>query len=499
MSNPLSSDWLESVADRVPDERDRVLIREVVASARAGAYRLAVIGAWLAAAESLKRRFQDLAQSDSEAGLVMAKVERRESSQRSVDRFLVDKAHEYGLTSVVETHALQALYEARNIFGHPYTEQPTEDDVRGAIASAVDHLLSKPLLLRHSFVREEIARIIQRRGLLSDSPIAVRRRVDLALGRVDPSIHGYLFTGLLRAADSQFEDVEFLEGVFARRVQWFLEGMIEVCGASLWHTLSIEELVDQYPRLGSLVLSHQLMFADLNEGVRDSVFGELCEHTVTSQAHLERILVLRNQSLLSEPEMLRFRSTLDGLGIESLVAQGVPLEMYAGRIVAELASHTWPRQNPAATALASAGGKQVRELDAALQEQLGRNVLQSADGTARASRALLGTLRSDATAWPNAFLFGLVGECFANENGRFRIKGDRLREAVGALATLPEDRKREVIGQLSTLVEGSSTWGETDAEWAAGELERVLGPDSARLVAAVRERQEPGLGQEGDE
>ena len=430
---------------------------------------------------------------------MMAEVDRREKSQRSVDGFLVDKALDYGLTSVVEAHALRALYEARNIFGHPYTEQPTKDDVRGAIASAVDHLLSKPLLLRHRFVQEEIARITQRRGWLSDSPITVRRRVEFALGRVDPSMHAYLFTSLIRAADSQFEDTEFLEGVFARRIQWFLEGMIEVCGTSLWQTLSIEELVDQYPRLGSLVLSHQLMFADLNEGVRDSVLGELCEHAATSQAHLERILALRSQAILSESETLRFRDTLDGIGIESLVARGVPLEMYARRIVAELASHTWPRQNPAATALTSAGGEQVKELDVALQEQLGRNVLQSADGTARASRALLGTLRSDATAWPNAFLLGLVGECFANEDGRFRIKRDRLREAVEALATLPEHRKREVIGQLSTLVEGSSEWGETDAEWAAGELERVLGQDSSRLVAAVRERQEDGLWQEGDE
>ena len=211
MSNPLSSDWLDTVTDRVPDEGDQILIREAVASARTGAFRLAVIGAWLAAAESLKRRFQELAQSDAEAGRVMAEVDQRENSQRSVDRFLVGKAHDYGLTSVVEDHALRALYEARNVFGHPYTEQPTEDDVRGAIASAVDHLLSKPLLMRHRFVREEIARITQRRGWLSDSPITVRTRVNFALGRVDPSIHAYFFTSLIRAADSQFEDIEFLE------------------------------------------------------------------------------------------------------------------------------------------------------------------------------------------------------------------------------------------------------------------------------------------------
>ena len=241
------------------------------------------------------------------------------------------------------------------------------------------------------------------------------------------------------------------------------------------------------------MLSHQTVFADLNEGVRDSAFGELCEHAVTSQAHLEQILALHRQSVLLESEVLRLRGTLDGLGIESLVARGVPLEMYAQRIIAELESHTWPRQNPAASSLMNAGGEQVKHLDTAVQEQLGRNVLQSADGSARTSRALLGSLRVDATAWPDSFLFGLIGECFANDLGRFRIKGACLREAAEALGTLPECRKREVVGQVSALVEGSSSdWGETEAEWAAGELEGVLGPVGVRLVAAIRERGEPG-------
>ncbi len=491
MPSPLPSDWLQTFVDRVPDERDQVLIRESVASARAGAFRLAVVGAWLAVAESLKRRFGELAQSDSEAGLVMTGIRKREDSQQSVDGFLVKEAHRYGLTSVVEDHALHYLYDARNIFGHPYSEQPTEEDVRGAVASAVDHLLSKPLLLRHRFVDDEIARITGRGGWLSDSQLAVKGRVDVVLGRIDPEVHVYLFTTLIRAAESQFEDIEFQSGAFARRIQWFLEAMIEACGASLRQSIPTEELVDQYPRVGSLVLSHELMFTDLNEGVRDSVFGELCEHAVTSQAHLERILALHRQSVLLESEVLRLRGTFDGLGIGSLVARGVPLEMYAQRIVAELKSHTWPRQNPAADALASAGGEQVKDLDTALQEQLGRNLLQSADGSANASRALLGSLGSDASAWPDSFMFGLVGECFANHLGRFRIKRACLREAVEALGTLPECRKREVVGQLSTLVEGSSSaWGDTDAEWAVGELEEVLGPVSVGLVAAIRECQE---------
>ena len=215
MPTPLPPDWLQTFVDRVPDERDQILIRESVASARTGALRLAVVGAWLAVAESLKRRFEELAQSDSEAGRVIAGIREREDSQRSVDGFLVTEAHKYGLTSVVEDHALRRLYEARNIFGHPYSGQPTEDDVRGAVASAVDHLLSKPLRLRHRFVDEEVGRITGRRGWLSDSQLAVTRRVNFVLGRIDPEVHGYLFTRLTRAAESRFEDVEFLGGVFA--------------------------------------------------------------------------------------------------------------------------------------------------------------------------------------------------------------------------------------------------------------------------------------------
>ena len=486
MDNPLSSDWLDTIVERVPDERDQVLIRESVAAARTSAFRLAVVGAWLAVAESLKRRFQELAQSDTEAGRITKEVGEREKKQRSVDGFLVGKAHEYGLTSVVEDHALRALFEARNIFGHPYAEQPTEDDVRSAIASAVEHLLSKPLLLGHRFADEEIERITDRAGWLGDSWIAVRKRVDFALGRIDPAIRGYLFVGIIRSSESRFHDVDFLASPFARRVQWYLERMLEVDGTSLWNSLADEEIVDQYPGIGSLVLSYRGVFQGLGDVARDSVVGELCENAIASQAHLDRILEIQEESGFSDPEGVRVGNVLKGLDVKGLVARGVPLEMFAQRVIDELASHNWPRQNAGARAVASAGGEQVANIEPAVQEQLGRNVLQSADGTARVSMELLESLKADASHWPNAFVYGLVAECLVNDKGWFRVKERCLHSAVAALGTLPEDRRSKVVDQLVKLVEGASLWIDEDAGWVAEPFEEVLGTGSGRLASVIR-------------
>src|SRR5690606_31838834 len=100
--------------------------------AGAGAFRLAVVGAWLSVAESLKRRFEELAPTDTEAGRVVKGVREREDQQKSVDRYLVQQAHGYGMTSVVENQALEHLLETRNVFAHPYSEQPTAEDVRSS-------------------------------------------------------------------------------------------------------------------------------------------------------------------------------------------------------------------------------------------------------------------------------------------------------------------------------------------------------------------------------
>ncbi len=105
---------------------------------------------------------------------------------------------------------------------------------------------------------------------------------------------------------------------------------------------------------------------------------------------------------------------------------------------------------------------------------------------------LLESLKADATPWPNAFVYGLVAECLVNDRGWFRVKERCLHSAVAALGTLPEDRRIEIVDQVGKLVERASLWVDTYAEWAAEQVEEVLGTGSGRLASVIRNPQQPG-------
>src|SRR5690606_11329879 len=96
-------------------------------------------------------------------------------------------------------------------------EQPTVEDVRSSVAKAVQHLLSKPLLLRHRFVSDEIERVATRAGWIGDSSAAVRQRVEVVLRRTDPAVHFDLVNGLMRAVEPKLEDPLFSDGFMGRR------------------------------------------------------------------------------------------------------------------------------------------------------------------------------------------------------------------------------------------------------------------------------------------
>ena len=66
---------LVDLIGKISDAEDRHLIEESICALKAGVFRAAYIMAWIAAAESLKRRIGVLSQRDSVAGKVLGDIE----------------------------------------------------------------------------------------------------------------------------------------------------------------------------------------------------------------------------------------------------------------------------------------------------------------------------------------------------------------------------------------------------------------------------------------
>src|SRR5271157_2140259 len=106
---------------------------------------------WISCAESIKRRFREAEKRDGAAGKIVGDFEKKEADQKSVDKFVLEKAKEYGFINDTAYTILLNIYEMRCVYGHPYEQAPLPEQVSHAAAMVVEHLLSQPVRLRHGY------------------------------------------------------------------------------------------------------------------------------------------------------------------------------------------------------------------------------------------------------------------------------------------------------------------------------------------------------------
>ncbi len=175
---------------------------------------------------------------------------------------------------------------------------------------------------------------------------------------------------------------------------------------------------------------------------------------------LRRARALAAADLLSQDELELVSARVEEASYRALQSAGVPLEIYADRLLNDLRSHNWDRQNPAAAALGNAGPNQVRALRPEEQELLGRNVLQAAQGSSFGAQGLIERIRRSPASWPGPFVLGLLLETLVDDEGRFRLKDEYLADALAV--SLAHGRAEETIGRAAEIVRGSEPKGEPE-------------------------------------
>jgi hypothetical protein len=153
---------------------------------------------------------------------------------------------------------------------------------------------------------------------------------------------------------------------------------------------------------------------------------------------LGRLWRLAEAGALSQKDIRRLQDAVARADYTALTAAHVPPSLIAPRIIEDLVSHNWYTQNPAIQALRGLGIEGVAGLPATVQEELGRNVLQAADGGAHRATGLLNELRAFAPAWPRAFVQGVLVETLVNSDGKFRLKADELPSPIAIAANHPD-------------------------------------------------------------
>jgi hypothetical protein len=134
--------------------------------------------------------------------------------------------------------------------------------------------------------------------------------------------------------------------------------------------------------------------------------------------------------------------------IETLIQAKVPFVEFAARIVTQLKSYDWNIQNPTAEALLNVDDAQFDLLTPALQEQLGRNLLQAGQKAHECSN-FISECAKGTKSMPARIVYGMLSEMFYNDAGLLRPKlgcADAVLKAVGRLA---EQEQTKVIEEVA--------------------------------------------------
>jgi peptidoglycan/xylan/chitin deacetylase (PgdA/CDA1 family) len=437
---------LSSYAKDILSTEDYPLFDDAVEAGKAGAFRAAYVMIWLACAESLKRRFREAQKRDGAAGKIVGEIETKEREHRAVDKFVLTKAHEYGFLSDSGHTVLNHIYEMRCIYGHPYEEAPSQEQVAHAAAAVVEHVLSKPVKLRHGFGKQLLKSLLEERNFLDDQLTTVEAFAKDILPRIDENIHGWLL-------DNYLEELEKISGdssmaVFSRRGIWFSRTMLLEVGVDVFSHDDWHDRTSKFPKVLMRICGVASIFKEIGKRAQDSLVGLILAESGTRASVLTHLERLNNSGALTKRQKARFVEHVSDMEISAIRSAGLSTLTCYEKLIDAMKSYNWYVQNPAIDLIISNGPKQAAVLDIGQQENIGRNILQAGEGSAGSANVFLEKLSDNGNAWPYDVVRGIAFETFVNEENEIRFKDRCLSKVLAALDSLKVTRRKQLVSAL---------------------------------------------------
>lgn len=447
---------LSEYQNRVLADDDEPLFDEAVKSAGVGALRGAYVLLWLSCLESLKRKFREAATRDRNAGKIVGKFKNLEKNHKSPDKTILCDAKKYGFLSDVAYQKLEHIYDMRCVFGHPYEEAPTEEEVRHAACTVVENVLSKPTTLKEGYVSSLIKNLMESSYLDNYEP-AVSKHAESITPKLDKNVYGYLVEQYIKQVEPDADDWSLK--LFTDRATWFLRKFLELVGCSIYSADKWHNLVIQYPQILCLILAkHPGLFKEIGQRAQDSIVSHLIDNSNIRPSGLNDLEYLYDDNVLNDRQKDRFQEAIEKSGMETLIASGLKTSTCFDRIIKALESLHFYTQNSAMQLIMQNGEKNLGNLDADQAGKLGRNILQTAEGNsdslyARDAVDFLDQWIGEPNAWPDDMLRGALLECFLDDDYKFRLKIRRLNKIMCILSKHKE--KDELIKFLHEKLKDS--------------------------------------------
>ena len=441
---------LTSYKTRILSAEDEPLFEDAVKAAGSGALRAAYVMIWLSCAESLKRKFREAQIRDGIAARIVGDLARKEAEHKSIDKFLLDKAREYGFLSYSAYTILLHVYEMRCIYGHPYEEAPGEEQVFNAAAATIDYVLSQPVKLRHGFGSQLLDNLLKDPHYLDSQRNTVEQFTKEIILRIDSSIYTWLlkkyWEGLEIIADDPTLKVFFSRGI------WFTRTYLKEVGVSIFSSEQWHGEVTTFPKTLIRIFAESELFSQVGQRTQDYLVGKLIEASNSRSDALHILECLYNNSVLSPRQIERFVEKINASNFTKLISSELSINLCFDKTIDALKSHNWYTQNPAIDFVRSNNIEQLNNLPSEKQCLLGRNILQAAEGGSSSARNLLEIINESYANWPVCVIKGIVLEVFTNEELQIRFKIECFSEVMNILDKLKADERIKILAEVEANV-----------------------------------------------
>lgn len=439
--------------EAILDPEDGPLFEEAVESAKHGLHRGAYILTWLACAESIKRRFKLAAPMDNAAAKINGDISRAEGLKQSIDNRLIGWAQSYGFIDDADATRLENIYTKRCIFGHPYQVRPTEEEVAEAMSSVVNAVLKHPTLLRHGYLKSQTTDIIGRQNFLDLFEPAVVAYTNIVIGRAIRDLRLWWITDIWRKAEIS---VSSGEDWLRNRVAWISQAVFASVSSDEIRANPFGELLVTAPMYASYCLACHAAFPKLDDNEADLVVTHILNTASVSPMHLGRLTSLADAGVLNPRQKERLAKFISEADFMLLATSEIPLRHIFEPVVKQFKIKSWSRQNVAAARVASADIDELSALSESQLEILGRNVLQSAEGSAHSSINLIAEIAAKNFLAPEAFVRGVVLECFIDDAGQLRAKLGQISNVASLLESLPTEQSDALLSEIETHVKSAA-------------------------------------------
>lgn len=200
---------LEELTLRVRDPEARAYIAEAVRCYHAAAYRAAVVVAFAAGMDDLRRKLGALAASGSASADLKAagaRVEALAKQHKPFETEVLAAARDHAeLLSVADHQKLDAIQRVRNICAHPSGHHGSPEEARDAIASVVDLLLARPGLYGVAAAKDLVGRATGQAAFFGAANDRLAR-LEIAtqeVRRLETASHAALVAEIIRALDER--------------------------------------------------------------------------------------------------------------------------------------------------------------------------------------------------------------------------------------------------------------------------------------------------------